>query len=66
MFPVSAFRLKSPYNAVCKIINNVCPFFLGDRLSLFRDHGLQCSKLARVALVDIVLKEHKEEEICAV
>lgn len=39
-------------------------FLLGDRLILLSDVCFQCSNTARVALVDVALKELPEEESC--
>ena len=47
-FQMPAVQLKALLNVACKVVDNACTFFLGDRLNLYSDGCLQSEKLTPV------------------
>ena len=57
---ISTVQLKALLNAVCKGVQSMYTFLLGDHLNLLNDSCLQGNNRAKLFLVDVVLEEFLE------
>ena len=61
---ISVVHLKALLNAVRKVVDIACTFFLGYHFYLLSDGCLQCMNEVRVAVIKVVHEEPPEKKIC--